>query len=191
LYNTDVDKLFEIANMNMSQLSIYDWFTVNRLNLNLDKTCYSTFHANCVDLNKFKLYMDGKEIQRAESCKYLGILIDRDLKWRHHIDYVYSKLVKFISIFYRIRIKLAPEIHRMIYFAFVHPHLLYGIEVNGNTTSNYLSKLIILNNKLLRILQNKSIKTHNSELYKEYCTIPLHLLHQISNFDIYASVCIS
>ena len=27
-------------------------------------------------------------------------------------------------------------------------------------------------------MQNKSIKTHNSELYKEYCTIPLHLLHQ-------------
>ena len=90
MYNTDVDKLFEIANMNMSQLSIYDWFTVNRLNLNLDKTCYSTFHANCVDLNKFKLYMDGKEIQRAESYKYLGILVDSDLKWRHHIDYVYS-----------------------------------------------------------------------------------------------------
>jgi len=35
LYNTHLDKLFEIANMNMSQLS--DWFT---LNLNLDKTCY-------------------------------------------------------------------------------------------------------------------------------------------------------
>jgi len=78
LYNTDVDKLFEIANMNMSQLS--DWFTVNRLNLNLDKTRYSTFHINCVELNKFKLYMDGKEIQRVESCKYLGILIDSDLK---------------------------------------------------------------------------------------------------------------
>ena len=69
LYNTDVDKLFEIANMNMSQ-----WFTVNKLNLNLDKTCYSTFHTNCVDLNKFKLHMDGKETQRVESCKYLGIL---------------------------------------------------------------------------------------------------------------------
>ena len=27
-------------------------------------------------------------------------------------------------------------------------------------------------------MQNKSIKTRNSELYKEYCTIPSHLLHQ-------------
>ena len=68
LYSTHVDELFEIANMNMSQLS--DWFTVNRLNLNLDKTRYSTFHINCVELNKFKLYMDGKQIQHVESCKY-------------------------------------------------------------------------------------------------------------------------
>jgi len=77
--------------------------------------------------------MGGKEIQHVECCKYLGILIDSDLKWRQHIDYVYSKLVKFISIFYKIRIKLAPEILRMIYFAFVHSYLLYGIEVYGNT----------------------------------------------------------
>jgi len=48
--------------------------------------------------------VDGKEIQRVERCKYLGILIDSDLKWRHHIHYVYSKLVKFISIFYEIGI---------------------------------------------------------------------------------------
>ena len=94
MYNTDVDKLFEIDNMNMSQLS--DWFTVNRLNLNFDKTCYSTFHTNYVDLYKFKLYMDGKEIQRVESCKYLGILIDSDLKWRHHIDYKASQIHKHI-----------------------------------------------------------------------------------------------
>jgi len=46
----------------------------------------------------------------------------------------------------------------MIYFAFVHCHLLYGVEVYANTTTNQLSKLITLNNRLLRILQNKSIK---------------------------------
>ena len=46
----------------------------------------------------------------------------------------------------------------MIYFAFVHSHLLYGVEVYANTTTNHLSKLITLNNKLLRILQYKSLK---------------------------------
>jgi len=29
----------------------------------------------------------------------------------------------------------------------------------------------------LRILQNKSVKTHNIELYRTYSTLPIHLLH--------------
>ena len=66
-------------------------------------------------------------------------------------------------------------------FAFGHSHLLYGVEVYANTTTNHLSKLITLNNKLLCILQTKSIKTHNSELYRTYFTLPLQLLH---NFQI-------
>jgi len=67
-----------------------------------------------------------------------------------------------------------------VHFAFVHSHLLYGVEVYANTTTSRLCKLITLNNKLLRILQNKSIK-HNSELYRTYFTLPLQLLH---NFQI-------
>ena len=35
----------------------------------------------------------------------------------------------------------------MIYFAFVHSHLLYGIDVYVNTTANHLSKLNVLNNR--------------------------------------------
>jgi len=42
---------------------------------------------------------------------------------------------------------------KMLYFAFVFPHLLYGIELYGNTHQSHLSKLVKLNNKILRILQ--------------------------------------
>jgi len=66
---------------------------------------------------------------------------------------------------------------RMIYFAFVHSHLLYWIEVYANTTANHLSKLIVLNNKLLRILQYEFIKSHSVDLYKTYPTLPIQLLH--------------
>ena len=43
----------------------------------------------------------------------------------------------------------------MIYFAFVYPLLLYGIEVYANTPAVHLATLRTLNNKLLRILQQK------------------------------------
>jgi len=73
-----------------------------------------------------------------------------DLKWQDHINYVYNKLIKFTSIFYKIRNKLPQEVLKIIYFAFVHTYLLYGIEVYANTTSNHLT---VLNNKLQSINQ--------------------------------------
>ena len=44
----------------------------------------------------------------------------------------------------------------MIYFAFVHSHLVYGIEIYANTHTKNINKLVILNNEILRILQNVS-----------------------------------
>jgi len=38
-----------------------------------------------------------------------------------------------------------------LYFAFVHPHLLYGVEVYANAHSSYLEKRMVLNN-ILRIV---------------------------------------
>jgi hypothetical protein len=60
-----------------------------------------------------------------------------------------------------------------IYFTFVHSRILYGIEVYTNTCGSYLDKLVKLNNKFLRILQNKTIFTPIFELYLEYNTLPI------------------
>ena len=159
----------------MSQLC--EWFKVNKLSLNLDKTCYSIFGSNHKNMTAQTLYIYNKVIQNVASCKYLGILIDSDLKWTEHIKYIHNKLIKFVSIFYKIRTKLPPEILRLIYFAFVHSHLLYGIEIYGNTTANHLSKLLVLNNRLLRTLQHKPFKMHTTDLYNSYFTLPLQVLH--------------
>ena len=176
LHSPNLRELFDKANVNMTQL--HEWFIANRLSLNLDKTCYSIFGHYSEDPSAFELYINGKIIKKVECCKYLGILIDSDLTWQKHINYIYNKLVKFTSIFYKIRTKLPRAILRIIYFAFVHSHILYGVEVYGNTSANHLSKLKVLNNKLLRILQHRPIRTHTCELYKTYNTLPADLLHE-------------
>jgi len=48
---------------------------------------------------------------------------------------------------------------------------------------NHLISLRTLNNKLLRILQQKPARTHTIELYRTYHTFPVQLLH---NINIYA-----
>jgi len=99
---------------------------------------------------------------------YLGIFIDSNLSWENHIDYIYNKIIKFVVIFYKIRYKWNFDISKMIYYAFVHSHLIYGIEIYGNTYTKYINKLIIRNNEILRILQHAPLDTPVSQLYATF-----------------------
>jgi len=65
----------------------------------------------------------------------------------------------------------------MIYFAFVHSYLAYGIEIYGNTYTSHLNRLMILNNKLLRILQNAPRDTPVIKLYANFNALTLPELH--------------
>jgi len=56
-------------------------------------------------------------------------------------------------------------------------HLLYGIEIYGNAHRSYLNKLMVLNNKLLQILQNASRNTPVADLYKNVNTHTIPDLH--------------
>jgi hypothetical protein len=152
-----------------------DRFVANKLSLNLSRTCCMVFPPNQRD--KVERVVDGFKLGNVSHCKYLGIMLDVELQRSAHIDGIFSKLVKFTAIFYKLRSKLPPSIMQKIYFAFVHPHILYGIELYANTYPTYLDKLMKLNNKILRILQNKWILTPVLELHVNYNILPRVKLH--------------
>ena len=100
------------------------------------------------------------------------------------LDYIYNKIIKFVGIFIEKRHKLNFEMAKMVYFPFVHSHLIYGIEIYGNTYNKHLSKLMILNNKILHLLQKAPINT------RSYIQISIQCLYQISiNFKFW-NLCI-
>jgi len=73
---------------------------------------------------------------------------------------------------------------KMIYFALVQSHLAYGIDVYGNTYNKHLNRLIILNNKLLRILQKVPCDTPIAKLYSNFNTFPNFIIIQFLNLFI-------
>jgi len=124
-----------------------------------------------------ELRLGNVTLKQVSCCKYLGIIIDNKLTWLEHINCIYNKILKFTSIFYKIRHILPYKVLITIYFTFVHSHFLYGIEIYGNTHRGYLNKLMVLNNKLLRILQNAPRNTPVSVLYKNFNTLTIPDLH--------------
>ena len=63
-----------------------NWFKSNKLTLNLDKTSYMVFSPRRIF--SIKLLLNDVEIEKAHTCKYLGIYLDDQLNWKHHIDYI-------------------------------------------------------------------------------------------------------
>ena len=80
------------------------------------------------------LLIDGHAIDRVQSTKLLGILLNSSLTWTDHITLILQKISKTIGILKYVRNKLSTKALKSIYFALVHPYYkstltLYGLEV--------------------------------------------------------------
>jgi hypothetical protein len=125
-------------------------------------------------INNFK-------IKQVSVTKYLGLYIDEALSWTIHINHITKQIIRFVGIFYKLRNKLPNQILQTLYFSMIYPHLLYGIELYGNTCSSNLDPLIKINNKILRILQSKPYRSHTRDLYIQYNTLPIPLLFRFDS----------
>ena len=102
--------------MNDELLKIVDWLTGNKLSLNVKKTNYIIFHPYQKRLNydvNIKI-IDSRvnkyfNLERKEYVKYLGVMIDNHLSWKHHIYYVALIISRNIRILSKLRHFVPPK----------------------------------------------------------------------------------
>ena len=83
--HNDIDILFNQANIELTKL--YNWFCLNKLSQNIDKTSYILFSNKQDDL-KNTIKIDNINIKRELSVKKLGVTIDHKHSWKTQIaDY--------------------------------------------------------------------------------------------------------
>ena len=117
-FETKIDKI--IGDIN-------NWFKVNQLILNYNKTHYLQFNTkNSWDYD-FKLNYQGNDDKSSSNTKFLGLIIDDFLSWEAHIDQMMSKLHTACFIIGTIQTITSPETLRMVYFAYIHSIMSYGI----------------------------------------------------------------
>ena len=180
LHHRDLKTLINIAEMNM--LKLQEWFTLNRLDLSIEKSNFMLFHNRNKKghENIQKLKIGTKFITRTKFIKYIGLTIDENLTWENHINDICCSLTKFFSIFYNIRHIINPHIARCIYYACIYSKIKYGIEIYGSASKTRLQKLQTLQNKLLRVLCNKDRMYNTNELYTELNLLEVHDIFKVS-----------
>ena len=82
-------------------------------------------------------------IPRVSSTKFLGLIIDDELvQWLEHIQYIKNKVSKSVGILSKVQHYLDQQTLHNLYYAFVYPYLIYGVEIWGNACNVYLDPLI-------------------------------------------------
>ena len=75
---------------------------------------------------------ENKQITNIYNTKFLRLMIESSLSWKNHIDELISKLNKECYAIRSTKLLMSSEVLRIIYFAYVHSVILYGMVFWGN-----------------------------------------------------------
>jgi len=100
---------------NSALSALAEWMSANKLTINYEKTCYVLFrpHFSKETLPAMNITINKSIINCVESTKFLGIILDNKLNWKLHINDVYHNLIKYISIFYKLRQVVSPSVMKI------------------------------------------------------------------------------
>ena len=164
LSGKDPDDL--IRTMNEEMVKVVDWLQINRLSLNLNKTHFILFQRKRVRVSmSIDVIIDNVKIDMVERTKFLGVIIDQNLSFQGHINYIKGKVARGIGILYKSKPYFSFETMRMLYNAFIYPYFTYCIEVWGNTYKSYLEPLVKLQKRAIRTIVGAQKCAHTALLF--------------------------
>lgn len=148
------------------------WFDEMVLSINFSKTKYLPFSCNKTKLptfNSLKIYTEQKEliIDSVDHIKYLGIEIDKHLKWNIHAEFLIKKLRFILFKFKQFKHILNADQIKIIYYSLVQSHLQYGIAGWGGLYKNNLKNIEVIQKLFLKIMTSKNKCYPSDLLYKE------------------------
>ena len=168
LFNSgkDSDKVQREVLSDLEKIS--EWLKVNKLSLNIKKTHFMVFTTKNSPIPKINIKIDGHPIDEVLKTKFLGVIIDNQLTWKHHIHYICGKIAKGIGIVIKARKLLDQQTLLSLYYSFVYPYLQYCNHVWGKTYDIHLKKLFILQKRIVRIIAGVKPREHTEKLFIKF-----------------------
>ena len=109
---------------------------------------------------------------RLYDTHMLGLIIDDSLSWKPHIDQMMSKLNTACFVIQTLQAIMSTETLRMVYFAYVHSIMSYGIISGGNQP--YSEKIFKIQKRVIRTITNSGMTDSCRELFQILEILPLY-----------------
>jgi len=117
-----------INNINKVSVNISDWFKINLLSLNFDRTYsyyvqFGTKNGNEININ---ISYGSKPITSTHCIKFLGLIVDNILSWKNHTDQLMSKLSNACYAIRTVKSFMSHKMLGVIYFSSFYYDIQYN-----------------------------------------------------------------
>ena len=162
--SNEVD-IVEKLSYDLSQCST--WLNDHRLALNVDKTKLMFFgtgtKTNAIETSA--LTLDLGTVCTVDEYKYLGMMLDCNLRFNKHAKYVRSKIIPKMKTLGKIRKFVNQHTALYLYTSLIKPVFEYNDYIYDPMTAEDANSLEVLQNNCLRICLQANRYTSRQELY--------------------------
>jgi len=130
----------------------------------------------------------GNCIKSSSNTKFLGLTIDDAQSCKAHIDQMMSRLNRACFVIRMIQAIMSLETLRMVYFAYIHSIISYGIILRGNQPLS--DRIFKIPKRLIRIIMSSRTRHSSRELFKKLEILPLYsqYIYSVSIFGIKTNI---
>jgi len=159
-YNNNQNYVSEINN---ELTSVNDWFQLNGLSININKTKAMLFYDPRKKVEEIKLKINNSDIEFVTEFNYLGIIFDSNLSWNAHINMISRKISKSLCVMNKLKNVIPTNIRLTLYNTLILPHINYGILAWGSRCH----KLFKLQKRSIRQIANVKYNAHTDPIFKQ------------------------
>jgi nicotinamide mononucleotide adenylyltransferase len=167
------------ALINSTLDKVYDWFSANSLVLNAKKTKCIKFSPPNTRNCQLEIKLDGNKLEIIKEAVFLGLSIDSNLQWDPHIINLSGKLSSAAYAVKKIRQLTDVTTARLVYYAYFHSLMSYGILLWGSAAS--IESIFIIQKRAVRNIYNMKPRESLRDVFKEINILTLPSLYILSN----------
>jgi hypothetical protein len=108
------------------------------------------------------------KMERSQTAKYLGLIIDQNLKWDAHCLSLESKLSRVTGMLWKLKSKLPKFTRKALYHSLFETHLIYMNVIWGNANEKCINPIQSIQNRALRSVFGLNRDLNRVEMYDKY-----------------------
>ena len=107
------------------------------------------------------------------------MLVDKNLTWKFQIDAITAKITNTFTTGLISNLRHSPPRHIQIYIyqTLIHPHLNFGLAAWDQTSKTSLNEILILQEKVLRMMYFTDIREHAIPLFLDADILPVSFMY--------------